>query len=83
MLQEEIEQLNLEMELANISSSNKLDMQTTITNWRRRISVVICKLSIDDKFSTKEIIVATRNQWRVKGEATPMDNKKFLFSFDS
>lgn len=31
----------------------------------------------------KEIMDAMKNQWRCKGEANPIKNKKFLFSIDS
>lgn len=83
MQTQELEQLSLAMARTAISSPYRINVQTLVTNRRRRIGSVICKLNNGDKFTTKETIDATRSIWHCKGDATPLENRKFIFSFDS
>lgn len=54
------------MAMETITTSYKLNMQTIVTNRRRRIGAIICKLNNDDKVPGKEISDATKNQWRYR-----------------
>lgn len=63
-----IEDLTNAIVMATISTPFQLSAQEQMANRRRHIGSIICKLHGDDETPMEQIIIATWNHWRCRGE---------------